>query len=197
MSASNKLRVTSECLGSLCSGSVYEWQLKRLHDKSNKWDVIPILPNMTSTAVNATNMIIKKHTLQSDAAYRLELFVTSPEGAEGFAMLDFETAGKPHSGYCAPSVHAGVALQTKFIFECFEWRDKSMPLTYEFRLGDEPISYGTSSKSAKVLFPAGLPKDDYQLEIRVIIKNTVGVAVVHILFVKVFSFAMLSLFFCF
>lgn len=188
MSASNKFRVTSECFGSLCSGSVYEWQLKRLNAKSNKWDVIPILPNMTSTAVNATNMIIKKDIFQSNATYRLELFVTSPEGAEGFAMLHFETAGKPHSGYCAPSVPGGVALQTKFIFDCFEWRDKSMPLTYEFRLGDEPISYGTSSKSATALLPAGLPKDDYQLQIRVIIKNTVGVAVVHILFVKVISY---------
>ena len=63
-----------------------------------------------------------------------------------------------------------------------------MPLTYEFRLGDEPISYGTSSKSAKALFPAGLPKDGYQSQLRVIIKNTVGVAIVHILFVKVISY---------
>lgn len=188
MSASNKLRVTSECLSSPCSGSVYEWQLKRLNDKSNKWDVIPILPNMTSTAVNATDMILKKNSLQSNATYRLELFVTSPEGAEGFAMLDFETAGKPHSGYCAPSVDEGVALQTEFISACFEWRDKNMPLTYEFRLGDEPISYGTSSKSATALFPAGLSKDDYQLQIHVIIKNSVGVAVVETLFVKVISY---------
>ena len=188
MSASNKLRVTSECLSSPCSGSVYEWQLKRLNDKSTKWDVIPILPNMTSTAVNATNMIIKKNSLQPNATYRLELFVTSPEGREGFAMLEFETAGKPHSGYCAPSVDEGVALQTEFIFECFEWRDESAPLTYEFRLGDEPISYGTSAKSAAALFPAGSPKVDYRLQINVIIKNTVGVAVVETLFVKVISY---------
>lgn len=187
MSTSNKLRVTSKCSSSPCSGSVYEWQLKRLNGPSKKWDVVPILPNMTSTAVNATNMIIKKNSLQSNATYRLVLFVTSPEGTEGFAMLDFETAVKPHSGYCAPSINEGVALQTEFIFECFEWRDKSTPLTYEFRLGDEPISYGTSSKSASALFPAGLPKDDYQLQIYVIIKNTVGVAVVEALFVKVIS----------
>lgn len=151
---------------------------------------------MTSTGVNATDMIIKKNSLQSNAKYRLELFVTSPEGTEGFAMLEFATAGKPHSGYCAPSVDEGVALQTEFIFECFEWKDKSMPLTYEFRLGDEPISYGTSSKSATTLFPAGLPKHNYQLQIHVIIKNAVGVAVVEKLLVKVIGYSICHLPFC-
>lgn len=159
-----------------------------LNDKSYRWDVIPILPNKTSTAVNATNMIIKKNSLQSNAKYKLELFVTSSEGAEGFGMLEFETAGKPQSGYCTPSVDEGVALETEFHFECFEWRDKSTPLTYEFRLGDDPISYGTSPKSASALFPAGSPENDYQLQINIIIKNTVGVAVVEILFVKVISY---------
>ena len=142
---------------------------------------------MTSTAVNATNMIIKKNSLKSNATYRLELFVTSTEGTEGFAMLEFDTAGKPHSGYCVPSVYEGVALQTEFSFECFEWRDKSTPLSYEFRLGDGPISYGTSPKSASALFPTGLPQNDYQLQIQVIIKNTVGVAAEETLFVKVIT----------
>ena len=142
---------------------------------------------MTSTAVNATDMIIKKNSLQSNAKYRLELFVTSPEGTEGFAMLEFATAGKPHSGYCAPSVDEGVALQTEFIFECFEWQDKSMPLTYEFRLGDEPISYGSSPQSVSTGLPAGSPEDDYQLQINIAIKNAVGVAVMINLVVKVIS----------
>ena len=140
---------------------------------------------MTSTAVNATNMIIKKNSLHSNATYKLVLFVTSPEGTEGFAMLDFETAGEPHSGYCAPSVNEGVALQTEFIFECFEWRDKSTPLTYEFRARDILISSGISSKSVSTLLPSGSPEDDYQLQINIIIKNAVGVAVTETLYVMV------------
>ena len=63
VSASNKLRVTSEFPNSPCSGSTYEWRLSKLN--GSKWVNIPILPNMTSTAVNATNMIIKKNSLQS------------------------------------------------------------------------------------------------------------------------------------
>ncbi|KAJ7330800.1 hypothetical protein OS493_021734 [Desmophyllum pertusum] len=186
VSASNKLRVTSECPNSPCIGSVYEWRLKRLlNEKSNTWEYIPILPNMTSTAVNATNMIIKKNALQSNSTYRLMLFVTSLVGTEGFSVLDFETAGEPHSGYCTPSVSEGVSLETEFTFDCFNWQDKSIPLTYEFRLRDDPISYGKSPKSVSTVLQAGSPKDDYQLPINIIIKNAVGVAVVETLFVQV------------
>ncbi|KAJ7390748.1 hypothetical protein OS493_022306 [Desmophyllum pertusum] len=185
VSASNKLRVTSECLNSPCNGSVYEWRLKRLSDKSNTWEDIPILPNMTSTAVNATNMIINKNSLQPNSTYRLMLFVTSLVGTEGFSVLDFETAGEPHSGYCTPSVSEGVSLETEFTFDCYNWQDESIPLTYEFRLRDDPISYGKSPRSASTVLPAGSPEDDYQLPINIIIKNAVGVAVVETLFIKV------------
>ena len=91
MSASNKLRVTSECPNSPCNGSVYEWRLKRLNDNSDTWEEIPILPNMTSMAVSATDMIIKKNALQSKSKYSLKLCVISSKGVEGFAVLDFET----------------------------------------------------------------------------------------------------------
>ena len=182
VSASNKLRVTSGCPN--CNGSVYEWRLKRLIENSGKWEDIPILPNMTSTAVNATNMIIKKNSLQSKSKYSLKLYVISSEGAEGFAVLDFETAGAPHSGYCTPSVHEGVSLETEFTFKCFDWQDTTA-LTYEFQLEDEPISYGSSPKSVSTGLPAGSPQDDYQLQINILIKNAVGVAVVINLVVKV------------
>ena len=154
---------------------------------TNLWEEIPILDNMTSTAVNATNMIIKKNVLQSNATYRLLLLVTPREGTEGFAMLDFETAGEPHGGYCASLVRDGVSLETEFIFECFEWQDKSTPITYEFRLGEDPISYGSSPKSISTVLPAGSAEDDYQLQLNIVIKNVVGVAVVETLFVKVIN----------
>ena len=176
--------MTSECLNSPCNGSFYEWRLKKLNN-SVIWEDIPILPNMTSTSVNAANMIIKKNTLQSKYKYSLTLFVTSPERAEGFAVLEFKTAEEPHSGYCTSSVSEGVSLETEFTFECFEWQDKSLPITYEFHLGNEPISYGISPKSVSTVLPVGLPDDDYKLQINIIIKNAVGVAVKQTLHVKV------------
>ena len=184
VAASNKLRVTSECLNSPCNGSVYEWRLKRLDDNSGTWEDIPILSNMTSTAINATNMIIKKNSLQSKSKYSLTLFVTSADGTEGFAMLDFETAGAPQSGYCTTSVTDGVSLETEFTFKCFDWQDTN-PLTYEFQLREEPISYGSSPTSVSTVLPAGAPEDDYQLQINIVIKNAVGVAIVVNLFIKV------------
>ncbi|KAL9954033.1 hypothetical protein ACROYT_G041521 [Oculina patagonica] len=184
VSASNKLRVTSECPNSPCNGSVYEWRLKRFNDYSSNWDDVPILPNMTSTAVNATNMIIKKNSLQSKSKYSLTLLVTSLEGVEGFSVLDFETAGAPHSGHCTASVSEGVSLETEFTFKCFDWQDTNA-LTYEFQLGEEPVSYGSSPQSVSTVLPAGSPEDDYQLQINIVIKNAVGVAVLVNLIVKV------------
>ena len=106
-------------------------------------------------------------------------------GSKGFGVLEFETAGSPYGGYCEPSVSEGVALKTKFTFECFGWQDKSKPINYEFRLGDDPISYGSSPKSASTVLPAGKPEDDYRLPIKIVIKNFVGVAVEKAMFVKV------------
>ena len=114
VSASNKFRVTSECLNSPCIGSEYIWQLMRLNDDSKQLERIAILPNMTSTAINATNMIIKKKSLQSSSKYALNLTVIPPGGTAGFAVLEFETAGQPHSGYCVPSAVVGFSLETKF-----------------------------------------------------------------------------------
>ena len=193
MSASNKLRVTSECPNSPCNGSVYEWRLKRLNDNSDTWEEIPILPNMTSMAVSATDMIIKKNALQSKSKYSLKLCVISSKGVEGFAVLDFETAGAPHSGYCTPSLQEGVSLETEFTFKCFDWQDTTA-LTYEFQLGDEPISYGSSPQSVSTWLPAGSPEDDYQLQINIVIKNAVGVAVVINLVVKVSRMYLLPIF---
>lgn len=185
VSASNKFRVTSQCLNSLCIGSEYIWQLMKVDADSKQLELIPILPNMTSTAINATNMIIKKNSLQPSSKYALKLTVIPSLGMVGLAVLEFETAGQPHGGYCKPSVTIGFSLETTFSFECFEWKDKSTPLTYEFRLGDEPISYGTSSRSVSTVLYSGLPENNYLLSIKVIIKNSVGVAVWEKLSVKV------------
>lgn len=177
--------MTSKCLNHSCNGSSFKWQLKRKNEESNTWEVTPILPYMTSTPVNATNIIIKKNSLQSNAKYRLLLFVSPLQGTQGFAELEFETAGEPHSGYCSSSASEGLSLDTEFSFECFEWQDKNKPLTYEFRAGDILISSGISSKSVSTTLPAGSPEDGYQLPINITIKNVVGVAVVQTLYVMV------------
>ena len=152
---------------------------------SDSWENIPILPNMTSTAVNSTNMIIKKNSLQSKSKYNLTLLVTSLKGAYGLSVLLFETAGEPHNGYCVPSVSEGVSLETEFTFKCFDWQDTSLPLKYEFALGEEPISYGTSPSSVSTMLSAGSPNEDFQQQVTIVIKNAAGVSVVEKLFIKV------------
>ena len=130
-------------------------------------------------------MIIKENSLQSKTKYSLLLYVISLAGIEGLSVLDFETAGAPHGGYCTASVHEGVSLQTVFTFSCFDWQDTSSPLNYDFQLGEELISYGSSPNSAPTVLPAGSQQDDYYLQINIVVKNAVGVSVVVSLLVKV------------
>ena len=142
---------------------------------------------MTSTGVNARNMILNKNVLPSGFKFSLTLVITSLAGSEGFSVLDFETAGAPHSGYCSPSASEGVALETQFAFECFDWQDKNTPLSYEFRVGKDIVSYGSSPKSAPVVLASGQPEDDYQTAITIVIKNSAGVAIEQTVTVKVNS----------
>ncbi|XP_068753326.1 polycystin-1-like protein 2 [Montipora capricornis] len=185
VSASNKFRVTSECPNSACNGSVYEWQLTKLEEKSQTWINVAILPSMTSTGITAKNMIIKQNALPPNSMFRLRLIVTYPVRSEGFSVLEFETAGEPHGGDCSATPTEGIALETQFTFECLGWQDKNTPLSYEFRAGKDPISYGNSPTSAATVLPTGQQEDDYNLAINIYIKNAVGVAVVKILHVKV------------
>ena len=185
VSSSNKFRVTSECPNSPCTGASYEWILEKLQIETDNWEIVSNLGGITATPTNATNIIIKQNKLLSNSKYRLKLNVKSQLEAEGYAVLEFETAGEPYGGFCQPSISEGVSLETDFTFECSDWKDKSTPLTYEFRLGEEPISYGLSPISATTVLPAGLPEKNYTLTINILIKNVAGVSVVFSFNIKV------------
>lgn len=140
---------------------------------------------MTSSELNAANLVINQNVLPSDSKFSLMLLVTPQDGNNNFAVLDFYTHRGPHGGYCEQSAAEGISLETEFIFECVEWNDANTPITYEFRLEEELISYGISSKSVSTVLPAGSPENNYQLHINIVIKNAVSVVVVKQLLVKV------------
>ena len=123
--------------------------------------------------------------LLSNTQYRLKLSVTSLMKVEGYGLLEFETAGEPQGGLCKSLVIEGVSLETEFMFECADWTDRSTPLTYEFRNGDDLISYGISPVSPKTVLPAGDPENNYKITINVVIKNAVGVKVAYSFEIKV------------
>lgn len=185
IAASNKLRVTSECPNAPCNGSQYQWSLTSFNNDTQEWKKVPIFPHMTATEENATNIIFKPNSLTSSSKYKLSLVIISKEGWEGYGELEFATAGSPHSGSCKALTVEGIALSTQFVFECFDWQDKNQPLEYEFSSRDEVLSYGRSPKSVPMFLPAGTPNDNYELLIKVTIKNAVGVAVEEAISVKV------------
>ena len=177
--------MTTKCLNSACNGATYNWILEKKDAISNAWQNIENLADMTATLLNATNIIIKANSLESNSEYSLKVYVTSLLKTEGFAMLMFKTAGKPHSGSCSASVSEGVSLETPFQFECIQWQDETGQLTYEFRSSEGPISYGASPTSSPTVLPPGLAENDYQTEIYAVITNAVGVSVMNSFIVKV------------
>lgn len=183
VSSSYTLRVSSHCLNSPCVGAKYIWSLETLHD--NKWENVPDLANMTAASTNTSSMVIKTNYLQSGTKYRLRLQVTSLLRTEGLCVLEFKTAEAPYGGHCESSVSEGVSLKTKFTFECTGWQDETGLLTYEFRLNNQQISYGVSSKFAPTVLPEGVPEHDYKISVNVVVKNALDVSVVLTLSVKV------------
>ena len=146
---------------------------------------MPNLANMRATTANTLSMVIKPNYLQSGTKYRLQLQVTSLLRTEGLSVLEFKTADAPYGGYCESSVSEGVSLETEFTFECIGWQDETGSLTYEFRLNNQQISYGVSSKSASTVLPGGIPEQDYKISVNIVVKNALDVSVVQTLSVKV------------
>lgn len=184
VSSSNKFRVTTECLN---SGATYTWRLERFRPDNQVWETVTNLDEITSTSINASNIIIKPNKLSSDSQYRLQLNVKAPMlVTEGLVLLQFETAGKPYGGHCKSSVTEGVELETEITFECLEWQDKTgAPLTYEIRRENTLIYYSASTKSDPIALSAGLPEENYQVQIEIVVKNVVGECVIQILILKV------------
>ena len=170
----------------MCDGATYTWRLEKFQADSEAWEIVANLDDITSTPINASNIIIKPNMLSSNSQYRLQLNMKVPLlENEGSAVLDFETAGKPYGGHCKASVTEGVELETKITFECLEWQDKSTPLTYEIRRENTLIYYSVSTKSDPMALSAGLPEENYQVQIAIAIKNAVGEAVVQTVILKV------------
>ena len=186
VSSSNKFRVTSKCLNSVCGGATYTWRLEKFQPYNQIWEIVANLDATTSTPINDSNIIIKPNTLFSSSQYRLQLNVKAPMlETEGSAVLKFETAGKPYGGHCKASVTEGVELETGITFECLDWQDKSTPITYEIRRENTLIYYSVSTKSEPIALSAGLPEENYQVQIVILVKNAVGEAAVQIVILKV------------
>ena len=187
MSSSNKFRVTSKCPNkSVCDGATYTWRLEKFQSDNEVWEIVANLDAITSTPINSSNIIVKPSALSSNSQYRLQLNVKAPMlENEGSTVLDFETAGKPFGGHCKASVTEGIELETKITFECLEWQDKSTPLSYEIRRENSLIYYSVSTKSDPMALSAGLPEENYQVQIAIAVKNAVGEAVVQTVILKV------------
>ena len=180
--------MTSDCANTACDGAVYQWFLRKWNDRAKLWEKFPLSSDMTSTAANTTSIVFNKNSLPTSSKFCLILFVTPQQGKENFALLHFYTDGEPQGGYCNQSVVEGTSLETKFSFECFGWQDEKTPISYEFRLGNVPISYGLASKSVSTVLPAGSQEDDYHQQINIVIKNSASVEVVETLDIKVSKF---------
>jgi len=170
----------------VCDGATYTWRLEKFQSDNEVWEIVANLDAITSTPINSSNIIVKPSALSSNSQYRLQLNVKAPMlENEGSTVLDFETAGKPFGGHCKASVTEGIELETKITFECLEWQDKSTPLSYEIRRENSLIYYSVSTKSDPMALSAGLPEENYQVQIAIAVKNAVGEAVVQTVILKV------------
>ena len=140
-----------------------------------------------ASEVTSKNLVIKEQTLVPGALYRITVDVRSPDGTMGWSAYRFETSAAPFNGTCL-----GVQLDREtvgmwFNISCHGWRDKMIPLTYEFsrELYDgqfDLLSYGVRPFSV-IHFAPLVGRDTFRFKVAIV--NLLGSSSEIYLLIKV------------
>ena len=195
-SASSRISLRTDCNSIRCPVSLkYEWSLLKKDENSShpQWSTQINIKNLLGTKVDSKNLVIKEQMLEPGSSYKIKVDVLSANGSFGWAVYQFDTVASPSGGTCH-----GVQLDRKDVgswlnITCQGWRDKHMPLSYEFfrELEDgelDMLSSGVWPHSV-VYIP---PVEENVVRFKVAVVNVLGAADTTGFSFKVFIYRRLS-----
>lgn len=146
----------------------YSWEMF-VEDASKQWLLVNNLRNLTWTALDNQNIVIKPNTLLGGKKYRLIMKANIFGRRTGRVLLQFIVNEPPYGGKCTVDLSSGLADHTNFTFNCFGWKDDDVPLTYEHKYRNNDglfanIYYGLKNKITSML-PVGDSASKFQLMI--------------------------------
>ncbi|XP_038045501.1 polycystic kidney disease protein 1-like 2 [Patiria miniata] len=180
----------------------FEWTLR----SSNQTTAVQTLDwaRDTTTGQHGSYLAINAGVFagSSNEMYTIHLQMQSRSGSISFAEYTFTTNTPPTVGNCSITPTEGVVLTTRFSIICEHFEDIHTPLTYEAHtVTGAERSVGVSSLDASVegtllfygvdpnipstFLPLGRPSQDYKVDIKIKVTDSLGASVYTWLSAKV------------
>ena len=184
ISPSVRLSVSSECHGLQCFQiSSYEWILHQRYEgnASTAWQRKYDLELITSTPLNASNIVINGGSLAAGNMYRLALFITTNDGLWAMSAYDISTALPPTRGTCSITPSSGISLESHFNLSCINWTSDSNPLSYRFQYRLENglytvLYHGVNNSIVTFGIPPGNNAENFTMRFNVVVTDNFGIS---------------------
>lgn len=163
--------------GSSC-GDIHSYKWSAFYRINSSWQEILDLQSRSETPLTSNILILKAFTLLPGKTFRITSAVNRNKGLPGLAEQRFITNIGPKYGSCSATPKSGRALETIFLFKCFNWTDTDQPITYTFKyMTSDGISHiiqkGMTSYLSVTLPPGDADNND-MLMVAIEVADSVG-----------------------
>ncbi|XP_068684192.1 polycystin-1-like protein 2 [Montipora foliosa] len=185
-----RLILETSCTGPFCSRiTKYSWSVDNLTERNLGWQEIQNVEDLLLTERQSPNFVTRPGGLLGNISYLVTVTGETSNGHSSVANYKFNTNSPPVGGRCDVDTPSGEAMRTVFSFECSGWYDEDKPLKYKFLYkstdGIEMVFQSSFANKASLTLPVGNEKDDYTLQVKIIILDSLGSSVETSVSVKV------------
>ena len=160
-----------------------------LTERNLGWQEIQNVEDLLLTDRHSPNFVTSPGRLFGNISYLVTVTGETSNGHSSVAKYKFNTNSPPVGGRCDVDTPRGEAMRTVFSFECSGWHDEDKPLKYKFLYkstdGIEMVFQSSFANKASLTLPVGNEKDDYTLQVKIIILDSLGSSVETSVSVKV------------
>ena len=127
--------------------------------------------------VNSSVLFLPANILQHDTSYKVQLNVTNlTRNITGYSSYEFKTNDVPMDGFCDVQPYESAGILNAFQTSCYAWYDRDQPLTYEYWYAVDGVNYtafyrGKKPVSGQTFFEEGTPERNFEISVKVIIKD--------------------------
>ncbi|XP_064347319.1 polycystin family receptor for egg jelly [Camelus dromedarius] len=185
---SDRFSLSLNCTNCKTSRDVYKWSILSLLGSEIQFDWM----GQTTTGRNGAYLSVKAFAFEHfvEDKFWVSLYLNTWSGATLVLRHPFIINHVPEIGECKINPAKGIALITKFVVQCSNFKDRNVPLTYKILISDVhgfgeisslkentlgTILYlGKDSTSPPSFLPVGVLANHYALKIYVQVYNSLG-----------------------
>lgn len=146
----------------------YKWNV---YEKIEEGETFAWTKFKDTDASNVNHIYFLENTLKPGRSYKVSVIGMIHGRADGYSELDFYVNIPPRGGSCFVDKSEGYSDKTSFLFQCKEWADEDLPLSYEFmyytRYGVVFLLYDDISPVFVTKLPLGDVEKNFTLNLQV------------------------------